>query len=178
MAISDPEKTVIDCIDWPDLAGGPAELARIVHAAMAEIDQSKLVATALRMKFSSMLQRLGFLTDLVERPLNEALRTRLRDAVPKSMRSTFGRRERKDGDVATLQSGDCSSMPAARSLVRSLPHQACRVTIVLTIEQIRKVALRVAFRRRRWVRTDTDRSGTRRAPASFRVEPIHCKPTM
>ena len=36
--ISDPEKTVTDCIDRPDLAGGPAELTRIVHAAMAKID--------------------------------------------------------------------------------------------------------------------------------------------
>jgi predicted transcriptional regulator of viral defense system len=97
--ISDPEKTVIDCIDRPDLAGGPAELTRIIHAAMAEIDQSKLVDAAMRMKSTSLLQRLGFLTELVERPLKEELRARVRDAIPKSARSTFGRRERKEGDV-------------------------------------------------------------------------------
>jgi predicted transcriptional regulator of viral defense system len=121
VAISDPEKTVIDCIDRPDLAGGPAELARIVHAAMAEIDQGKLVDTALRMKSSSMLQRLGFLTDLVERPLNETLRTRLRDAVPKSTRSTFGRRERKDGDIGYVAAWGLFVHARARDLLSEVP---------------------------------------------------------
>lgn len=97
--ISDPEKTVIDCIDRPDLAGGPAELTRIVHAAMAEIDQGKLVDTAMQMKSTSLLQRLGFLTDLVERPLNEDLRARIRAAIPKSARSIFGRRDRTQDDI-------------------------------------------------------------------------------
>jgi predicted transcriptional regulator of viral defense system len=97
--ISDPEKTVIDCIDRPDLAGGPAELTRILHAAMAESDQKKIVDTAFQMKSTSLLQRLGFLTDLVERPLDEELRGRLREAIPKSARSIFGRHERKEADI-------------------------------------------------------------------------------
>jgi predicted transcriptional regulator of viral defense system len=97
--ISEPEKTLIDCVDRPDLAGGPAEVTRIVHAAMAEIDQHKLVDAAMQMKSTSMLQRLGFLTDLVERPLKEELRARLRAAIPKSARSIFGRRERKEDDL-------------------------------------------------------------------------------
>ncbi len=97
--ISDPEKTVIDCIDRPDLAGGPTELTRIVHAAMTAIDPQKLVATAMQMKSTSLLQRLGFLTDLVDRPLSEDLRGRLRGAISKSARSTFGGRARKEGDV-------------------------------------------------------------------------------
>jgi predicted transcriptional regulator of viral defense system len=97
--ISDPEKTVIDCIDRPDLAGGPTELTRIVHSAMAEIDPEKLVATAMQMKSISLLQRLGFLTDLLSRPLSEDLRGRVRSAIPKSARSTFGRRARKEGDA-------------------------------------------------------------------------------
>jgi predicted transcriptional regulator of viral defense system len=97
--ISDPEKTVIDCVDRPDLAGGPAELTRIVHAAMADIDPRKLVAAAMQMKSISLLQRLGFLADLVGRPLPEELRARLRSAIPKSARSKFGRSERASGDV-------------------------------------------------------------------------------
>jgi predicted transcriptional regulator of viral defense system len=51
--ISDPEKTVTDCIDRPDLAGGPAELTRIVHAAMAKIDPDKLVLAAVQMRSTS-----------------------------------------------------------------------------------------------------------------------------
>lgn len=97
--ISDPEKTVIDCVDRPDLSGGPAELTRIVHAALAEVDPEKLAATARQMNSVSMLQRLGYLTDLVGRPLPDELRTRLRAAIPKSARSTFGRRARKEGDI-------------------------------------------------------------------------------
>jgi predicted transcriptional regulator of viral defense system len=97
--LSEPEKTVIDCIDRPDLAGGPVELVRIVHAAMARIEMEKLADAALKMKSISLLQRLGFLTDLVGRPLPEETRRRLRDAIPKSARSFFGRAARKDGDI-------------------------------------------------------------------------------
>ena len=41
VAISEPEKTVIDCIDRPDLCGGAAELTRIVHGAMRDADLLK-----------------------------------------------------------------------------------------------------------------------------------------
>jgi len=98
-AITDPEKTVIDCIDRPDLAGGPAELTRIVYTAMGEIDHEKAVTVAMAMKSTALLQRLGFLTDLVGRKLTEELRLRIRSAIPKSRRSIFGRRDRREGDI-------------------------------------------------------------------------------
>ena len=97
--ISEPEKTVVDCIDRPDLCGGATELTRIVHAAMADVDQEKLLAAALRMKSKSLLQRLGFLSDLVERPLKEELRQQLRAAVPKKARSSFGAPVRRKDDI-------------------------------------------------------------------------------
>jgi predicted transcriptional regulator of viral defense system len=97
--ISDPEKTLVDCIDRPDLAGGPTELTRIVHAAMAEVDQEKLLSAAMQMNSKSLLQRLGFLSDLVERPLKEELRQQLRAAIPKKARSTFGARVRRKDDI-------------------------------------------------------------------------------
>lgn len=98
--ISDLEKTLLDCIDRPDLAGGPTELTRIVHAAMAEVDQEKLVAAAMKVNSKSLLQRLGFLSDLVERPLTENLRSRIRAALPKKARSIFGARVRRKDDIA------------------------------------------------------------------------------
>jgi predicted transcriptional regulator of viral defense system len=58
--ISDLEKTLLDCIDRPDLAGGPTELTRIVHAAMAEIDQEKLVAAAIKMNSNRCCSALDF----------------------------------------------------------------------------------------------------------------------
>ncbi len=97
--ISSPGKTVVDCIDRPDLAGGPTELARIVHGAMSEIDLNVLVEAAKSMQSTSLLQRLGFLTDSVLKPLPEELRLRIRQAIPKSTRSSLGRPERKEGDI-------------------------------------------------------------------------------
>ena len=99
VTISDPEKTVIDCIDHPDISGGIAELARIVYNAMGEIDPKKLVDMAFKIKSVSLLQRLGFLTDLVKKPLPENLRRKIRNAIPKSSRSIFGRPARKEGDI-------------------------------------------------------------------------------
>ncbi len=99
VSISTPEKTLVDCLDRPDLAGGPAELTRITHKALAEVSPQGLLAAALSMKSKALLQRLGFLSDLVERPLPDGVRNSLRDAIPKSFRSHFGRSERREGDV-------------------------------------------------------------------------------
>jgi predicted transcriptional regulator of viral defense system len=97
--ISAPEKTFVDCLDHPELCGGPSELARIAHSALAKLDLEKLRDTALSMKSKAILQRLGFVSDLVGRPLPEELRLTFRNAVPKSNRSTFGRAERREGDI-------------------------------------------------------------------------------
>lgn len=102
VAISDAEKTVIDCINHPDLSGGSAELVRIVSNAMAEIDTKKLVRTALKMKSVSLLQRLGFLTDFVKKPLPDKLRDKIRKKIPKSSRSIFGRPMRKEDDIGYI----------------------------------------------------------------------------
>jgi predicted transcriptional regulator of viral defense system len=48
--ISTPAKTLIDCLDRPDLAGGPAELTRIAFSALAGIDSHELLAAAMAMK--------------------------------------------------------------------------------------------------------------------------------
>ena len=51
------------------------------------------------MRSTSLLQRLGFLTDLVGRPLRVELRQGVRRAIPKSTRSIFGTRPRRAGDI-------------------------------------------------------------------------------
>ncbi len=97
--VSSPVKTLADCLDRPDLAGGPAELTRITHAALGEIDPQALLDAVLVMKSRAAMQRLGFLSDLVGRPLPVEFRTALRAAIPKSYRAYFGRKERRDGDI-------------------------------------------------------------------------------
>ena len=100
VAISSPSKTFLDCLDRPDLAGGPAELTRIAHSALAKVNLDELLSAAITMNSKSMLQRLGFLSDLVDRPLPKDIRTRLKNAIPAHHRSKFGREERRDGDIA------------------------------------------------------------------------------
>jgi predicted transcriptional regulator of viral defense system len=99
VAISSPAKTLIDCLDRPDLAGGAAELVRIAYSALGDTDPHELLAAATAMKSRSVLQRLGFVADLVGRPLPDDVRQVLRDAIPKTYRSHFGRPERREGDI-------------------------------------------------------------------------------
>ena len=99
VAISTPAKTLVDCLDRPELAGGPAELARIAYIALGKIKPQDLLAAARAMQSKALLQRLGFLSDLVGRPLPDDVRQALRDAVPKTYRSHFGRADRREGDI-------------------------------------------------------------------------------
>jgi predicted transcriptional regulator of viral defense system len=97
--VSSPEKTVVDCLDRPDLCGGPSELTRIVHSALGSVEISAIVAAALLMRSRAVLQRLGFLADLVGRPLPEEQRAVVRAAIPKSTRAPFGRKDKREGDI-------------------------------------------------------------------------------
>jgi len=99
VAVSTPAKTVVDCIDHPELAGGPAELARVLDGVSTTVDAEEIGRTALRMKSAALLQRLGFLTDLVGWRWPDSLRGEIRSAIPKSARSVFGRVERRKDDI-------------------------------------------------------------------------------
>jgi len=97
--ISQPEKTVADCVDRPDLAGGAAEVTRILYGASSGVDPAEILNAALRMKSVALLQRLGYLTDLVGWKWPEPQRERLHAAISKSARTVFGRAQRAEGDV-------------------------------------------------------------------------------
>ncbi len=100
--LSTPVKTLVDCIDRPDLAGGISELTRIIYGASSDMNPKEAVSTALRMKSSALLQRLGFLSELVGWRLPDTLRSRLRAAIRTSTRSVLGREERKPGDIGYI----------------------------------------------------------------------------
>jgi hypothetical protein len=76
----------------------------------------------MQMKSTSLLQRFGFLTDIAERPLNEKLRARVRDAIPKSTRSTFGRHERKKGDIGYVGGWGLFVHARKSDLLSEVPH--------------------------------------------------------
>ena len=97
--ISTPAKTIIDCLDRPALAGGISETVRIADRALANVSGDEAVETAIRFNSKSVMQRLGAISDLVDRPLPPLTRQRLRAAIPKSARSRFGRGHPLAGDI-------------------------------------------------------------------------------
>ena len=97
--LSTPQKTLVDCLDRPDLAGGVVEVARIVSGAALDADIKDVADIALSMKSTALLQRLGFLADLVGWTFPAAVRARLRNTIVPSTRAVFGREKRQVGDI-------------------------------------------------------------------------------
>jgi predicted transcriptional regulator of viral defense system len=63
--ISDREKTIVDCLDHPELCGGIGEVAKGIWNAGEEISWEKLLDYALKIGNSAVLKRLGYLIELM-----------------------------------------------------------------------------------------------------------------
>lgn len=64
--ITDKEKTIVDCFDLPKYSGGYSEL---IHAfGQTDIDQGKLIQYCKAISNISVIKRLAFLTELLEKP--------------------------------------------------------------------------------------------------------------
>lgn len=61
--LSDPERTLVDLLDFPALAGGGSEALRMVKRTLSQLDRTKLVEYAARGGRSSTCQRLGVLLE-------------------------------------------------------------------------------------------------------------------
>ena len=57
--ISDPEKTVADCLDHPEHCGGIDQIARAVYFSHEEINLKRMVEYAQRMGNRTIIKRLG-----------------------------------------------------------------------------------------------------------------------
>lgn len=121
--ISTPAKTIVDCVDRPALAGGPAEVARIVSGGSQIVDPAELIHDALRMQSQSLLQRLGFLTDLVGWLLPANERAQMREAIAPTARSTFGRKERRSEDIGYVRDWGFFVHAAKRDLLADVPQR-------------------------------------------------------
>ncbi len=60
---SDLERTIIDCMDRPDLCGGVSEVAKGIWTKRKEIDYSKLADYAKKLGRKSVIKRLGFILE-------------------------------------------------------------------------------------------------------------------
>jgi predicted transcriptional regulator of viral defense system len=103
VCISTPAKTLVDCVDRPDLAGGAVEIARIIHGAYSSVDPYEMTEVALKMKSTATLQRLGFLADLVGWEWPQEISLKIRSAIPPSRRITLGRPEFREGDLGYVK---------------------------------------------------------------------------
>lgn len=63
VSVSTLEKTILDCLERPDLCGGITEIARGIGMKRNEIDWDKLTESAKRFNTLSAVKRLGFLLE-------------------------------------------------------------------------------------------------------------------
>lgn len=68
VSIASPEKSIVDSVDKVKYAGGIEEVTNVIYTGLKrKIDCRKLVDYAIRMNSYSMVQRLGFLLDFLEK---------------------------------------------------------------------------------------------------------------
>lgn len=77
--MSDPEKTAIDCIDRPDLAGGVSDAVHILARASRTMNWEKAVDYLLRMESVALMRKVGWLLDYIGADMPDHLRARLLD---------------------------------------------------------------------------------------------------
>ncbi len=112
--MSDREKTAIDCIDHPDLAGGVGEVGAILATASRRFDWNKAVDYLQRIGSGALVRRFGWLLDHVNADVPPQARARLLQLAGRSRKTWLGsdparaRRSRAPSD--TTRPGGCSSM--------------------------------------------------------------------
>jgi predicted transcriptional regulator of viral defense system len=82
--MAEPEKTVVDSLDRPAYSGDIPEIAGMISRGKARIDWQVLADYALRFRSQALLQRLGFLADLLDVPLGAETRDRILRAIGRS----------------------------------------------------------------------------------------------
>lgn len=97
--LSDREKTVIDCIDRPELAGGIGEVAYILGTASRRFDWEKLIDYLEKLKSCTLVRRLGWLLDYVKAETPSVVRNRLIQLAGKGRRTIFGHKKRLEGAI-------------------------------------------------------------------------------
>ncbi len=62
--ISEPEKTVADCLDHPEHSGGIDEIARSIFFSHSDLDLNRVKEHALKMRNITILKRLGYILEV------------------------------------------------------------------------------------------------------------------
>ncbi|HKD62069.1 MAG TPA: type IV toxin-antitoxin system AbiEi family antitoxin [Terracidiphilus sp.] len=88
--LSDREKTAIDCIDRPDLAGGVGETASILATASRRLDWPKALTYLERMGTETIARRFGWLVDHVHADVPQDIRQGVMNLTGQSSTATLG----------------------------------------------------------------------------------------
>jgi predicted transcriptional regulator of viral defense system len=75
--MAEPEKTIVDCLDRPTCAGGVPEIAVMLWRGKYRLNWNQLVGYAVRFKSRSLIQRLGYLADALQLPIDTSTRNLL-----------------------------------------------------------------------------------------------------
>ena len=75
VVVADEAKAIVDSLDLPHYAGGMAEVAKALRAALEEVDVLTLVEYANRMEDKSLGSRLGHLLETLGHPVEALIRS-------------------------------------------------------------------------------------------------------
>lgn len=82
--VSELERTILDCLERPDLCGGISEIAKGIWIKRKEIDYQKLVRYAEKLNVRAVVKRLGFILELY-RLGNEGIINSLQRSIKNSL---------------------------------------------------------------------------------------------
>ncbi len=85
--MSDREKTILDCVDQPEFAGGISDLTRIIACAARKLDWDKFCEYAIRLDSIAVVQRFGFLADRAQVEMPGESRRILQSLLKRNSRS-------------------------------------------------------------------------------------------
>lgn len=85
--MSDHEKTVLDCVDQPEFAGGIGELTRIIATAAPKLDWARFCKYAEQFGSIAPVQRFGVLADRAKIEMPEDSRRILKSLIKRNTRS-------------------------------------------------------------------------------------------
>ncbi|MCP4549295.1 MAG: hypothetical protein GY835_22815 [bacterium] len=82
--MAEPEKTVVDSLDRPAYAGDVPEVAAMLWRGKVRLDWERLADYAARVQSQALVQRLGYLADMLSLSVQGVIRDRLLAGVGKS----------------------------------------------------------------------------------------------
>jgi predicted transcriptional regulator of viral defense system len=88
--MSDREKTALDCIDHPELAGGVGEAAAMLANGSRRFDWTKAATYVDRFNSSPLPHRVGWLLDHVKADVPQEVRARLLDLATRTRKTWLG----------------------------------------------------------------------------------------